>query len=408
MKKNKSFFIRLITGAGKKYSALILAVSLSLYGAPSLALETSAAGAVVTDCATGYVIYEKNADETFVPASMTKIMTLYVFFSEMDGRGLTLDSPVTVSENAARVAAEKGLSNVPLRQGESYTVDSLISAVCTASACGAAVALAEAISGGEAEFVALMNEYAAKMGLTAYFTDSYGISEYNYITPRSMAALSRKAVLDYPMILNYSSAAKIVWEGKIYWSTNQLLPGMPYAYAGTDGLKTGFTNQSGYCLTSTAVKDGRRIISAVFGTESRPQSFTESEKLLDFGFENCGERIREFYDISCGIDAPEQVYFDEDFTVCAELGGVVTPTVQKGEWLVNDIPIAGYQYDSLNIENGEKIYFHYNTGGYDGGSIKVTLRLYTPSDSVSFDRMIRVLTEYKPTAPEEAAENGQI
>lgn len=364
--------------------------------ASAFALDLSGGYAIVTDYATGSVIYEKNADVPCVPASMTKVMAMYVFFSEMETHGLSLESPIRISRNVARLSVSSGLSNVKLTEGQTYTVDSLLSAICTASACAAVVALAEAVSGSEKSYVELMNSYVGKLGLSAYYADCYGISQYNRITPRSMAALAKKIIDDFPFVLNYTSKSRINWEGSIIESTNFLLPGLEHAYAGVDGLKTGHTGKAGYCLTATAVKDGRRIISVVFGTPSKYYRDSDSKKLLDYGFAHYPEQLLNLNEISCEIDAPDQVFFDEDFTVCAALGGVSVPRSLKGEWLVNDVPIYGYQYDSVWVDNGSKIYFNYNTEGYTGGSVKVTFRLYTDSGSVNFDKTVNVIQEYKP------------
>lgn len=357
------------------------------------ALDLAGSSAIVTDYATGYVIYEKNADTPCVPASMTKVMALYVFLSGMDAHGLDFDSPVTISKNVAALSTDRGLSNVRLAEGAEYSVDSLISAVCTVSACAATVALAEAMAGSEEAFVAQMNECAERLGLAAHYVDCYGISPQNSITPRSMAALAKIIIDDFPVILSYSSRPSLVWEGRSLKATNLLLPGLSYEYDGADGLKTGLTDEAGYCLTSTAVRDGRRIIASLFNAPDEDGRFERSAALLDYGFEHYKERIAEFYGISCYFDAPDSVSPTEDFTVCATLGNIAVPMAQRGEWLVNGIPIAGFQYDSVWIDNGSKIYFNYNANGFDGDSLTVSLRLFTKSDSICFDKVISLSRE---------------
>lgn len=364
--------------------AFVLALCLCMVASADITVEN----AIVTDYATGYVIYEKNADVMCVPASMTKVMMLYVFFSEMDKHNLNLNSSVVVSENAAAVSARAGLSNVRLYAGSAYSVDSLVSAVFVASACGASVALAEAISQTESAFVELMNQYAQKLGLCAKFTDCFGISRYNAITLRSMAALTKKIIDDYPFCLDYCKKNQIVWEGKTIPSTNKLLSGREYEYMGADGFKTGSTDEAGRCLASTAVRDNRRIISVVCKAETKELQFGDSAALLDYGFEHYKEKTAMFYNTACRLEAPQRVGCTEDFSVTATLSNVAVPMAQKGEWLVNDVPIAGYCYDEVWLGNGVQIKFNYNAMGFSGESLKITFRLRTPSDAVSYDTVV--------------------
>ncbi len=378
----------------KRTAAALICIITVMTQSVAMAMDLTCRGAIVTDFATGRVIYEQNADTPYVPASMTKLMALYVFFSEMESHGLDFNSEVLISKNVADMSVDYDLSNVPLNEGWTYTVDRLLSAVCVPSACAATVALAEAISGTEADFVALMNGYAADMGLQAHFVDCFGISGENWITPRSLAALAKKMIEDYPFYLNYSSMTSVVWNGGTYEATNKLLPGMTYAYPGVDGMKTGTTDEGGCCLTATAMRDGRRIISVEFGAPTDNTRFTDSIALLDYGFANYSKALDPFFDTACTLDGPDEVYFNEDFEITASLSNVSLPSSQRGEWLVNGVPIAGYQYDQVWVDNGSTVYFRYNPNFYAGDSLEIAFRLYDGDDTIEFTKTVKVVQEY--------------
>lgn len=368
--------------------ALIIAFSLMFSCVEVSAVSVTGRGGIVIDYATGYVLYEKNADTPFVPASMTKIMTLYVLFSEMEARDLDFDSEVTVSARAARMSVDPELSNVPLNEGQSYTVQRLVSAVCTVSACAATLALAEAVAGSEADFVSLMNDYAGRLGLTAYYEDCYGLNGENRITPRSMAMLARRMIMDYPQILQYSSISSLSWDGKTKDATNELLPGLKHEYAGTDGLKTGYTNSAGYCLTATAVRGGRRLISVLFGCKNSGQRFVDSAAMLDQGFEDVGGKVAELYATECQIDAPEVITEGEEATVSAEIGNVVTPSIQWGEWLINGVP-AG-EPGAAWLDKGNHSYLSLKLEDYTADTVNIGFRLFNPTDSLLFEKTVAV------------------
>lgn len=247
--------------------------------------SVTAASAIVMDYDTGEVLYEKDADTMRVPASMTKVMTAYIIFEELEAGNLTLDTMVPIS--AANAQKSRDGSNypasVPLTAGSSVSVDTLLKLIMIPSASASCIVMAEYISGSEAAFVQRMNETAQRLGMTAEYENCHG-AHVHYLTARSQAILVRAFIDRFPQILNYTSLTGVTFNGKWYPNTNKLLPGLDYAYDGVDGFKTGTISAAGYCLSATAVKNGRRIISVVMKSSNDRTRHTDSAALLDYGF----------------------------------------------------------------------------------------------------------------------------
>lgn len=245
----------------------------------------AADSAIVIDYDTGETLYEKDADTMRVPASMTKVMTAYIIFEELEAGNLTLDTLVPISNFAAQISRNQASypTAVPLPYGGSLTVDTLLKLILIPSASASCVAMAEYISGTEAAFVQRMNATAQRLGMTAQYQNCHG-AHVHYLTARSQAILVREFIRRFPQILDYTSTTSVTFNGKTYPNTNQLLPGAAFAYEGADGFKTGTINAAGYCLSATAVRDGRRIISVVMHSDNNTTRHTDSIALLDYGF----------------------------------------------------------------------------------------------------------------------------
>ncbi len=237
----------------------------------------NAKAAVVMDYDTGEILFSKNGDTPRAPASMTKLVTAYIVFEEIEAGRLGFDTVLTVSETASALALNREYTNIPLKTGESVTVDTLMKGMLLPSGCGASLVLAEAISGTEEAFCLRMNDVVAKMGIQAEFTDCYGFAP-NLVSARDMAVISRNLIARFPGILDYTSLPSFVFKGKRYDNTNGML-----SEAGVDGLKTGTTDAAGYCLTTTAVRDGRRLITVVMGC-AKYYRVPDSQKLMNYGF----------------------------------------------------------------------------------------------------------------------------
>jgi len=215
--------------------------------------------ALVVDANTGAVLHEQFADAPRHPASLTKMMTLYMAFREIAERRLSVSSKLTVSEKAASVAPSK----LELAVGEEIELLDAIKALITKSANDMAVAIAEQIGGTEVNFVRLMNERARQIGMTSTrFVNASGLPDNRQITTaRDMVTLALRLQDYFPEEYKLFSLKEFEYKGKVYRTHNSLLFGFP----GMDGIKTGYTRASGFNLVSSVRADGKHLVAAVFG-----------------------------------------------------------------------------------------------------------------------------------------------
>lgn len=243
-----------------------------------------ASSAILIEANTGQILFEKNIDEKFPIASLTKIMSLYLVFEALANGDVTYDTIVTASEYAVSF----GGSQVYLAQGEQFRLEDMINAIDIHSANDATVAVAENIAGSENAFVHKMNEKAAELGMVnTNFIDCTGLTdEGHYSTAGDIAILSAALITTYPDILNFSTKWYEVFRPGDHqidlYNRNKLIK----YYDGADGLKTGFTTAAGYCLAATAKRDDFRVVTVVFGEPNTNSRFAEASKLLDHGFLN--------------------------------------------------------------------------------------------------------------------------
>ena len=249
--------------------------------------EITADRAIVIDYDTGETLYEKDADSMGIPASMTKVMTAYIIFEELEAGNLTLDTLVPVS--AENAAISRDMDNypaaVPLAAGSSLPVDTLLRLILLPSASASCIVMADYISGSEEAFVQRMNETAQRLGMTAEYENCHG-AHVHYMTACSQAMLVRECIRRFPEMLEYTSCTSVTLEdGRTYENTNGLLPGGDYEYEGADGFKTGTIPEAGCCLSATAERDGRRVISVIMHADNEETRHTDSAALLDYGFQ---------------------------------------------------------------------------------------------------------------------------
>ncbi len=273
--------------------ALLLIVS-ALFILPTAALavefETAAANAVIIDYKTGLVLYGKAADEPVPPASMTKIMTLYMVFERIKSGALSLDDEFVVSADAwKRGGFSSGSSTMCLRPKERVRVEDLIKGVIVLSGNDAAITLAENIAGSEASFARQMTERAHELGLNSVtFHNATGWPDPGHeISVHDLAALSRLIIKDFPEDYVYFAQREFDWckaAPSNRYNRNPLLG----VFAGADGLKTGHTKEAGYGLAASAVRgDERRIVVFTGMTSSRGRA-NEGERLMRAGFNEFG------------------------------------------------------------------------------------------------------------------------
>ncbi len=272
--------------AVKRVFSAILCAILLFISVPTYAVDEpiiNAAAGIIIDYNTGEVLFEKDAHTARVPASMTKVMTTYIIFEELEAGNLTLETQVPISDAVANLSRNGSfIASVPLPWGGSVDVDTMIKLIMLPSASASCVAMAEFISGSEEAFAVRMNETAQRLGLNASYTNSHGVYP-NYISAHSQAMLTREFITRFPQILNYTSLRSVNLNGVNYNNTNRLYSG--YYVEGVDGFKTGTTAEAGYCVSSTAVQDGRRVITVVMGASSDHNRYNDTRNLLNYAFE---------------------------------------------------------------------------------------------------------------------------
>lgn len=268
------------------------------------ALNLNVKSAILIEAKTGKVLYKQNENQPYAPASMTKMMTEYLVLEAIKNKKITWDQTVTADEYAAFLGKPGG-SSVLLALGEQHTVRELYEAMAIYSANDATALLAKTVGGSEAEFVKTMNKKAKDFGMTqTYFATSSGfplkdLKQFappsdrgdNVMSARDAAILAKELITTYPEVLETTKIPrKMFREGTPQalrmdnW--NWMLPTLVKQYPGADGLKTGHTNDAGYCFTGTAERNGIRFIAVVMGTNSYLSRFSETAKLFDYGFSN--------------------------------------------------------------------------------------------------------------------------
>ncbi len=252
---------------------------------------------VLIDYETGRVITGKDEDKPYPPASMTKMMPIFIVLDYIKAGKLKWDDRVKISPRVESIDE----SQIYLKAGEEMTVKELFIAMVVRSANDATVALTEKIAGSEERFVAMMNQKAKELGLkNTHFYASTGLEKTDYAIPpntsgshvmsaKDSALLAMHLIKTHPEVLQYTAISQYTFrqdsdQPLVSNNTNRMLPGRPNYYFGTDGVKTGFTDQAGFCFTGTAQRDGQRWIAVVMGTATANDSFRETARLFDYGF----------------------------------------------------------------------------------------------------------------------------
>jgi D-alanyl-D-alanine carboxypeptidase len=235
--------------------------------------------AIVVDGASGHIIYSRNADEPRFPASLTKMMTLYVLFEALDKGSVKLDTQFVTSTHASGMFPTK----LVLKPGETISVELAIKALTVLSANDAAVVIAENLSASEPRFAERMTAKARQLGMKGtHFENASGLPDPQQLTTASdMAMLGRHLAYDYPQYFHYFATPSFTYKRRVYNTHDHLLN----SYAGTDGIKTGYTRASGFNLVSSVVRDNRHLVGVVMGGISVPSRDREMMRILTDGFE---------------------------------------------------------------------------------------------------------------------------
>ena len=254
-----------------------------VYGA---ALEVAGKSAVLMDVETGTVMYESNAHEPLAPASVTKVMTMLLIMEAIDSGRIRWEDTVTASETAAA----KGGSQIYLKVGETMSVSDMVKSIAVSSANDCACAMAEHLAGSEAAFVERMNERAKELGMNdTNFVNCTGLddapeSAEHRTSAYDIALMSRELLKNHPDIKKYTT----IWMDTVrsgafgLANTNKMVR----FYSGCTGLKTGYTSGAGYCLSSSAERDGMELIAVVMGSATSQDRFAACKSMLDYGFAN--------------------------------------------------------------------------------------------------------------------------
>jgi D-alanyl-D-alanine carboxypeptidase (penicillin-binding protein 5/6) len=329
-------------------------------------IELKSPSAILMEASTGQVIYEKDADTSLHPASITKIMTLILIFDAIKDGKIGLDDEVTVSEYAASM----GGSQVFLEAGEKQTVDTMIKCISMASANDACVAMSEYIAGTESTFVAKMNERATGLGMNnTNFVNCCGLDTDGHMsTARDIALMSRELITKYPQIHDYST----IWMDTIIHSTrrgdsefgltntNKLIK----QYEWATGLKTGSTGLAKCCLSASANKDGIDLIAVIMAAPDSKTRFAEAVNLLNYGFNTCdiykddGMPLLENIRISKGKKDYVNCRYEKEFSYMF-INPVNHEDISKELHINENIAAPVYEGDTIGTleyyYNGEKI-----------------------------------------------------
>lgn len=265
--------------AGFYIALLLIASSVSAAIAPVPAPPTLAANSyILMDFSSGRILVEKDIDKKIEPASITKIMTAYVVYKEIEAGRLTMQSQVVISKKAWQMGGSKMFVEV----GKQVAVDDLLKGLVIQSGNDAAIALAEHVGGSEEVFASLMNQYAAKLGMkNTYFVNSTGWPHARHLTTaRDIATLARATIAEFPEHYKLYAEHDFTWNNITQPNRNLLL----YRDNTVDGIKTGHTESAGYCLVSSAMRDNMRLISVVAGTKSDAARADISQALLGYGY----------------------------------------------------------------------------------------------------------------------------
>ncbi|WP_186430022.1 D-alanyl-D-alanine carboxypeptidase family protein [Clostridium sp. BSD9I1] len=298
-------------------------------------IQVEAKSALLMEPNSGKILYEKNSHEKLAPASVTKIMTMLLAMEAVDSGKIKLTDKMTVSENA-KMKGKNGNSSMLLDTGEVRTVEEILKGIAIASGNDAATAMAEYLSGSEEAFVKLMNDRAQELGMKdTTFKNCSGLSAPGHVTTAYDISLMSRELLKHSIILKYTGTyMETISEGRKspigLVNHNKLVR----FFKGCDGLKTGFTNEAKYCISTTAVRDGVRVLAVIMGAPTFKVRNRDASMLMNYGFSKFESKkvVEKDKDIEkIKIGKSEDKFFMaralEDLNITLERG--VNPKVEK-------------------------------------------------------------------------------
>ena len=328
-------------------------------GAP---MDLNCASALLMESESGQIIFEINADERRPVASVTKIMSILLTIEALEAKRIQLTDRLTISANAAGM----GGSQVLLDAGETQTVDVLLKSMIVGSANDATVALAEYIAGSVPLFVDKMNERAKELGMNdTHFVNTTGLpAEGHYTTARDVARMAAE-LAEHELYYNYST----IWLDEVVHesgrktsltNTNRLIR----LYDGCDGLKTGSTNEAGYCMAATAKRGEMRLIAVVLGADTGKERFEIASEMMDYGFANYrmypvserGAKVRGQLPVNGGSEETVGLELDEDLTLLLRKGDESQIRLQANLPTYLTAPVKrGMQVGYVDVLLGERV-----------------------------------------------------
>ena len=265
------------------FCAALLAQAGQVFSAPPIPAESSlgVCSAILYDLDRDAVLFEQNADQHIPPASLTKVMSMFLAMDQVNAGLASMDNTTIVSRNAART----GGSRMGLNENEQVTLEQLFTGMAVSSGNDASTAMAEYVGGSVPAFINMMNAKARTLGMRdSCFVNPHGLpAKGQYTTARDMLTLARAYLHAYPDALRFHNTHVLNYRGRITWNKNPLLG----QYPGADGLKTGWINASGYNLIFTALKGDKRLLAVIMGAPDSQLRSIEAFRLLDAGFEVC-------------------------------------------------------------------------------------------------------------------------
>lgn len=331
--------------------------------------KVDAASAMLVDVTTGQVLFAKQEDSMLQPASITKLMTAFLTREAIETGKLSWKQEITPSDAALALTRKPGLARIPLLN-KPYTVKELYDAALIRSANEAAVTLAEAVSGSEELFVKEMNRRADELGMTqttfanasGLDSESAGLPGDNLTSAKDLMKLSIAYLTTYPEVLDVTKRAYVDIDGVRFDATNRMLADRDLAYPGMLGLKTGTTNEAGYCFVGVSTRDGRTVLSVILGASSNEGRYVATKALHDYAYTDfvmtpilrTGETIPETATVSQGETEQVALRTTHDFEVLVEKGKPVPEL--KVELLNLEAPIkADTQAGTVTIDSSEHV-----------------------------------------------------
>ena len=278
---------------------------------------------LIQDFDSGQVLADVNAAQRIEPASITKMMSAYVFFKELKSGGIALTDKVTVSEKAWRTPGSRMFIEV----GKQVSIEDLLQGVIVQSGNDATVALAEHIAGSEDSFAGLMNRYAQEMGLAgSHFVNSTGLPHAeHYTTAKDIARIAHLLIEEFPEYYKWYAQRQFTFNNITQYNRNKLL----WRDDSVDGIKTGHTDSAGYCLVTSAQREGMRLITVVLGTKSEEARANASQALLNYGFRFF--ETHKLYDAGAEL-AQAKIWKGEGEQLPLGLGAPLYVTIPRGQY----------------------------------------------------------------------------